>query len=143
MRAILAEWADSQQPLQLTDVPADLLDAGLHLADARLKEKLFAPRLPVYELPWLPRQPPQQLDDRAGCEGYAANHVGELVDGHARADIKRWWVKLQKDLECIEKLGPACDRSDKLGTLAIAHRHGQDQFHRCARGYFWDCRASP
>ena len=65
--------------------------------------------------------------------------MADLVDSDARADIGRWWAKLQKDLECIERLGSACDRSDKPGTLAI----GQDQFHRCARGYFWDCRTSP
>ena len=32
-----------------------------------------------------------------------------------------------------------CDRRDKPGTIAI----GQDQFHPCARGYVWDCRAKP
>ena len=68
--AYLAKWADSQLPLQLAEVPADLLDSGLHLADARLKEELFAPRLPIYELPWLPRQPPQVFDGRPGCKDF-------------------------------------------------------------------------
>ena len=76
--AYLAKWADSQLPLQLAEVPADLLDAGLHLADARLKEELFAPRLPIYELPWLPRQPPQAFDDRPGCEDFTPHRVADL-----------------------------------------------------------------
>ena len=135
----LAEGADAILPLRLSEVPTDLLDAPLYLADAALKGELFARRLPIYELPWLQRQPPQVLEDRPGCERYAPRHVGDLVDSRANADMEKWWKKLVKDYACIEEHGAACDRKDKPPALAI----GQDQFHPCAQGYFWDCRVTP
>ena len=130
------EWADSADLLALANIPDDLLDQPLPIADTSLDEELFSEPLPVYELPWLPRAPPQVWDPPAGCEGYAPRTVLDLVDEEANGDMRRWFDQAQRDYKCLEEHGPACDRKDKPSELAI----GQDQFHRCARGYIWDCR---
>ncbi|KAL3902680.1 MAG: hypothetical protein SGPRY_011966 [Prymnesium sp.] len=58
-------WSESISPLQLSETPEDLMDIQLDLLDEARDRELFAPRLPVYELPWLERMP-QQVDE-AGC----------------------------------------------------------------------------
>jgi hypothetical protein len=130
------ERADSIQPLEVGEVPTDLLDKTLHLKDPKLRAELFSEPLPVYELPWLPRMPNQQWEPRPGCEDYRPMGVPDLVDDVARTDMAEWYESAQKDNACLEKHGPACDRRDKPNTLVI----GQDQFHYCAKGYIWDCR---
>jgi hypothetical protein len=131
-----AEWADSVQPLAVADIPSELLDRPLHLDDERLRGELFSEPLPVYETPWLARQPGQQWLARPGCEDFKPQSVLDLVDDEAKTTMKEWFIEEVKDLECLEKYGPECDRRDKPSEVVI----GQDQFHYCAAGYFWDCR---
>ena len=132
-------WGDAVKPLNLAEVSPELLDQPLGLADAALGAQLFSEPLPVYETPWLPRMPQQRFEERAGCKGFTANNALELLDGDAQRELRAWFRAAQKDMACLDARGPMCDRRDKPGTIAI----GQDQFHPCARGYVWDCRAKP
>lgn len=133
------QWSDAIQPLQLSEVAPDLLDRRLALGDVRLDKELFPEPLPVYQLPWLERAPRQVWDPPPGCESYQAATAIDLLDGEAQVQLQQWWAAAVKDAQCLERLGAACDRSDKPGAIGI----GQDQFHTCARGYVWDCRTRP
>ena len=132
-------WADAVKPLRLAEAAPGQLDERLTL-DVDLAEKeLFSPPLPVYRTPWLARAPAQVWEPEAGCEGFQAEGVLDLLDHTAREDLRRWFDAARKDAACLEERGAGCDRRDKPPTIAI----GQDQVHECARGYVWDCRQSP
>ena len=128
-------WADSLTPLKIGEVPLDLLDQPLALQHHLVRQSLFSEPLPVYELPWLERMPAQRFESRAGCQDYAPHTVYDLIDADAQRDVTAWVRRAARDNACLEDLGPACDRRDKPSAIAI----GQDQFHRCAKGYVWDC----
>lgn len=49
----LAEWADAIKPLQLSEIPDALWDRSLRLHSSVLHSELFAPRLAIYDTPWL------------------------------------------------------------------------------------------
>jgi len=132
-------WADAIQPLRISEVSDALLDQPLAIDDSQLDSTLFSAPLPVYETPWLSRAPAQIWETREGCEGYVANRALDLLDMDAQRALRAWFRGAKADAECLEALGPQCDRRSKPATIAI----GQDQFHRCSRGYIWDCREQP
>lgn len=134
-RDYLSEWSDSVQPLNLAEVPKELLDKDLRLGDNQLNEELFAPRLPVYELPWLERMPEQQpLEGR--CAGFVATNAMELLETPARKAVEAWLRQAEKDLKCLEERGPECQREDRPPVLVL----GQQDMVKCAQGKVWDCR---
>ena len=135
------EWADAAKPMNVAELAPELLDQpvpGLHDLTL-LAEELFSEPLPVYETPWLDRAPNQVWEEREGCAGFVARTALDLIDDDGRRELRTWFRAAQKDALCLEEKGPDCDRRDKPPTIAI----GQDQVHRCAQGYVWDCRRRP
>ena len=132
-------WADALKPLRVADISPDLLVQPLAIDDERLARELFTGPLPIYETPWLERMPRQVWSHSKECTGFTADAALDLLDPLAVEMLKVWFAQMIKDLECLELLGPACDRRDKPAAVAI----GQDQFKPCARGYLWDCRQRP
>lgn len=132
-------WADATKPLKIAELAPEMLDQAIGVTAAALGGELFSEPLPVYETPWLERAPPQLWEERPGCEGYVARVALDLVDGEGNRALRAWFRAVQKDAQCLEEKGPACDRKDKPQAIAI----GQDQVHYCARGYVWDCRQEP
>ena len=132
-------WADSAQPIKLNEHSSELLDRSLHLRDERLGQELFAPMLPIYETPWLPRMPSQMWEERVGCEGFRPSTALDLLQAPARRRLHVWFEKARKDAICLEREGADCDRSGRPPTIAI----GQSQVVACARDYIWDCRQKP
>ena len=132
-------WADAIQPLRISEVSDTLLDQPLAIDDSQLDSTLFSAPLPVYETPWLSRAPAQTWEAREGCESYVANRALDLLDMDAQRALRAWFRGAKADAECLEALGPQCDRRSRPATIAI----GQDLFHRGSRGYIWDCREQP
>lgn len=134
----LAEWSESVKPMQLEHVPHELVDLPLNVEESFLDHQRFAARLPTYKLPWLNRMPPQRVNDELGCKDYQPRGVGDLLLPEALEKMTRWFAQAKEDLDCLEQLGPECDRKQKPQILAI----GQEEFQWCARGIVWDCRAA-
>lgn len=133
---VYREWADVVQPLPLEEIPKDLWDKPLRLTHGSLQTALFAPRLPVYDLPWLPRAPPQPpLTGK--CAGYSPPNATSMLLPSARKKVAAWKAKAERDLQCLEEQGADCDRNDKPPTLAIA----QSELEPCARGRVWNCES--
>ena len=132
-------FADAVQPLRISELAPELLDQELPIADPQLGRELFSQPLPVYETPWLARAPPQKWRPRPGCEDFVAESALDLIDEAARGELEMWFQAAKADAICLEELGPKCDRRHKPPSIAI----GQDQVHRCARGYVFDCRQKP
>ena len=63
----------------------------------------------------------------------------DMLDESAKEQLRDWFEAAKRDALCLERWGDECDRRDRPRTIAI----GQDQFHPCARGYVFDCRAEP
>ena len=129
-------WVDRVRPLRISELSAELLDKKLYLRDERLGRELFAPLLPVYETPWLPRMPAQEWSPKPGCETFGAQNVFDLLSHGARDKLKVWFEAARRDAACLEREGDNCDRSGRPPTIMI----GQDQVVECARGYVFDCR---
>ena len=137
--AYFHEWAAPIGPLQLGDVEDGLLDRPMDISVEALGRRLYAPPLPVYELPWLPRMPDQVWEERAGCAAFQPAHALDLYSQTARDLLWEWFRAAKSDALCLEERGAACSRSDRPPAIAI----GQDQMVPCARGYVWDCRQRP
>ena len=129
------DWIDVVQPLHLSEVPPDLLDAELPINDASLDKLLFAPRLPIYETTWLDRQPKQWLPQREECKDFGAKRAMDLLLPEGVAICEEWFAGQLEDLKCLEKHGTECHRKHKVTKVV-----GQSLFHPCARGYVYDCR---
>ena len=135
----LSGYADATSPLDLSEIPPDLLDKEITMDFDYLGKQLFSEPLPVYELPWLPRMPKQVWDPRPGCEDYSPTSALDTYGDEAKGRISEWLEKAKSDLICLELYGEKCSRKDKPGVLIVA----DGERHRCAQGYIWDCRAGP
>ena len=130
------QWVDSARPLKVSELSNELLDKRLHFHDERLGKELFAPMLPVYETPWLPRMPAQVWNPEPGCEAFKAASALDLLTQGARERLRVWFLEAKRDADCLERKGSECDRQERPPTIMI----GQDQVVECARGHVFDCR---
>jgi hypothetical protein len=89
-RAHVRGWLDSIQPSDLSEVPPDLLDSPVPVRDPALDMKLFAPRLPVHVLPWLPRMPQPPLSSRPECANFRASDASDLLTATAVTSVQTW-----------------------------------------------------
>ena len=129
-------WVDSVQPLDLSEVPDEMLDQPVPIRDPALALELYPRPLAIHELPWLPRMPQPAVPMPADCEGFRARSAPDLLSLTAQRQVDEWMEAVRRDLQCIEDHGPKCDRRDRPATLVI----GQEEYAPCARGRVWDCR---
>lgn len=132
-----AEWIDAVRPLDLADVPEQLLDKPLGLDPQLVRSALFSEPLPIYETPWLARQPQQRwAPSNSSCIDYKPKSARDLTDPTCWRDFESWLEAQRLDLICMEEKGEKCDRRKRPPATAF----GQGCLHPCARGYVWDCR---
>lgn len=131
----IREWAGSISPLDISEVPSELWNKQIKLSVEAIGDSLFAPRLPVYELPWLDRMPPQPPLP-ANCQHFDPRTSSDLLSEAAVGQIAQWLHNATIDLKCLEDHGVDCPRTHRPRTVVI----GQQHFHDCAKGRVWECQ---
>lgn len=116
-------------------MPKDLLDKPLGIDNMGIADQLFAERLPIYELPWLERMPPQRPLPTE-CETFQPRSAKDLLTRQAVEMVESWMRQAKSDLQCLEEKGADCGREDRPRLLAL----GQEHMRQCAKGRVWDCR---
>ena len=137
--SLLDGWAERITPLELSEVPDELLYQLPDFSDHTLDHVPFSPIQPPLQTPWLALQP--QQEPAPATAPACIRSAWDMLSDTAQHRFITWLNWSHRDLLSIrtqlrDGRAPASITRDRPPPMAI----GQSEIHEYARNRVWDCR---